>query len=75
MKDISQEAVDLAMQGAPKFVQRINQAGGSVLPRRRVRVTSTLNAFEDDPMLLYACLWYACSCGVEIVLRPEPRDS
>jgi len=74
MKDISREALDLAIEGAPQFIARIDRAGESALHRRRVRVISTLRTFNDDPMLLYACLWYACSRGVEIVLRPETRE-
>ncbi len=53
---------------APLFMQavaRARQTSGSVL-------NCDLDMFQDDPWLLYSCIWYAVSEGVTITFPAEP---
>ena len=57
---------------APQFVQSVAGAkyqasqGQTGVPT----VVERLERFEDDPFLLYACLWYAYSEGVAVTFAP-----
>lgn len=78
MQDIPADVLALAEEGAPQFVQDVRTAArtGSmegVAPALRL----ALETFQDDPMLLYACLWYAHACGVDVMfvaVRSLPRE-
>jgi hypothetical protein len=71
MEGISQEALDLLMQGAPQFVKCVDEAiiKGQIR-RGPAQVSVTLEAFHDDPLLLYASLWYAGTKGVNVHVEP-----
>ncbi len=68
MQKITPEHLDFARRKAPHIVQTIEgaKADGDVAPLR-------LEAFDDDPFLLYTCLWYAYSEGVTVTLSVPER--
>ena|SRR5579871_1635394 len=67
MQDISPEAIRLVEESAPDFIVAVAHAK-EIAERKHTpaKLNLTLNAFEDDPILLYACLWYACSHDVTV---------
>ncbi len=72
MHDISSPARRLALEGAPRFVEAVRSVQRkNRLSKRRHALLLTLDAFYDDPMLLYACLWFAYSRGVEVRFFPK----
>jgi len=44
----------MVQQEAPWFLDQVAQS-----QRRRKLLTLSLHSFEDNPLLLYACLWLA----------------
>lgn len=76
MPDLPPDALRLVQEGAPDFAEAVAAALEAGHERHhRVPVRLTLAAFRDDPMCLYACLWYASSQGVEVRFLPDRRDS
>jgi hypothetical protein len=71
MQDIPDEAVRFIEQNAPDFITAVQtvqgKRGKSGAP---VRIFLTLDAFVDDPFLLYACLWYSATQGVACTFVP-----
>ena len=53
------------VQRAPRFVAAVLHA-----KENKAAVLERLDAFQDDPFLLYSCLWYAYSEGVAVTLLP-----
>lgn len=63
------------VERAPQFVEavrRARQRAADEGAREVAPVVERLDAFEDDPFLLYSCLWYAYSQGVPVVFTPAP---
>jgi len=58
----------MVWQEAPWFLDRVAQA-----QRNRQAITLSLWLFEDNPLLLYACLWYASFEGVTVQVVPMPH--
>jgi hypothetical protein len=74
MKSISPEARRLVLSAAPDFAQAVKHA--RVKNRRNAIQTSLVTefcSFDEDFMLLYACLWYATSAGVAVTIQPQCR--
>lgn len=71
MKPISPEALQLVQEEAPNFIQAVQQASlQSGHFQEETAILLTLEAFHDNPMLLYACLWYAESQKVSLTFVP-----
>lgn len=72
MHDIPDEAVRIIEQSAPEFIAAVQSAhenrGKTSEP---MVLILTLDAFADDPFLLYACLWYSAALGVACTFRPS----
>jgi hypothetical protein len=71
MQDIPDEAVRLIEQNAPGFivaVQSLQERQGKAEVASPILLT--LDAFADDPLLLYACLWYSATYGVACTFAP-----
>ncbi len=66
MPSLSAQTVQMVQQDAPWFLDQVAQAQR----RRRKTLTLSLNKFEDNPLLLYACLWYASTEGVSVRVLP-----
>lgn len=66
MQDITDEAFRLIERNAPGFIDAVlwGKAGTPA------EILLTLDAFADDPLLLYACLWYSMSQGVACTIVP-----
>jgi hypothetical protein len=74
MKTISPEARRLVLRAAPNFAQAVKHARSE--NRRNAIQTSLVmefGSFEEDFLLLYACLWYAASAGVAVTIQ-SPRQ-
>ncbi len=66
MTTISAQALRLLRRQAPEFLKAVRQAkreGG-----HQAHLHLPLDAFEDDPFLLYACVWHAVTCGVAVTI-------
>ena len=71
MHDISPEALRLVEHDAVDFIVAVQHAKKSTLQGQvPTQIILTLDAFFDNPMLLYACLWYGASQGVTCVFVP-----
>ena len=74
MKDISEKAHQLIRTSRPGFQEAIGQAKENARQsRKRAWLPLSLEDFEDNPFLLYACLLYAYSERVEARMLPKPR--
>lgn len=72
MQDISPEALHLVQEGAPHFFQAVQRVvTAHPRPAETPPLLSTLETFYDDPILLYAALWYAYTQGVPVTLLPK----
>lgn len=61
-------------QGASHFIHVVQRAAAESRQRKeRIVVLLTLDAFYDDPMLLYAALWYAYSSGVIVTFLSKQQ--
>ena len=70
MKPISPEALDIVMEYAPRFVEAVHRAAR--MPHKKTAnrsLIATLSDYDDNPTLLYACLWYARTHGVIVTFR------
>ena len=57
---------------APDFIREVQQAKKHQLPGVDVSdVKIALEAFYDDAVLLYLCLWYANTEGVTVTITPS----
>jgi hypothetical protein len=75
MKDITPDARRLVEEKAPPFIVAVQNAAASLdKGQNPATLHLTLDAFEDDPVLLYACLWYSASCGVSCCIVPLPSS-
>jgi len=74
MQSISKEALAQAKAKAPHFLAAVRASRReSRLRQKDVSLLLTLDAFYDDPFLLYACLWFAYSHGVRVIFSaPQP---
>jgi len=71
MKKITPEAQKLAEEAAPKFITAVQKSKEArQAHHEEVSVITSLEAFNDDPMLLYACLWYASSEEIAVTMLP-----
>ena len=67
MQDISSETVALIERGAPRFIPSVRRA---LADKADAGIVLTLDAFTEEPELLYACAWYAAVHGVPLHLAP-----
>jgi hypothetical protein len=73
MRPISSEALHLLRQGAPQFVKDVRRTlREGRASEGRLSLTVRLEDFDDDPMLLYAALWYACTEGIAVTVFIDP---
>lgn len=66
MNDQTLEALALIMKHEPRFQEAVREA----LSKNR-SVALTLDTYEGNKGFVYACVWYALSCGVMITLCPR----
>jgi hypothetical protein len=67
MLPISVQALYLIEREAPDFREAVRHAKAAVRGMRKTaRLSIRLERFDDDPFLLYACLWFAGGENVEI---------
>ncbi|MCW3053463.1 MAG: hypothetical protein JWN14_2633 [Chthonomonadales bacterium] len=72
MHDISPETLRFIEENAPDFVLAVQHAKEVADQKQKpAKLKVVLETFEDDPFLLYACLWLALSEGVEIRLMAK----
>lgn len=72
MHDISPEALRLIERDAPTFITAVWHAKeGLHQGQEAATLLLTLDAFADDPILLYACLWYCATVGVTCTFAPN----
>lgn len=70
MKAITQEYIEKIRKGAPNFIKAVDDQ-----KEEGQLVIFMLDAFINEPDLLYACLWYAYSNGVEVrMIPPTPEQ-
>ncbi|MCX6382469.1 MAG: hypothetical protein NT023_23820 [Armatimonadetes bacterium] len=71
MNSISQDALQLIQEEAPHFIEAVRQASmQNRQSEEEVAILLTLEAFRDNPTLLYACLWYAETQKVALTFVP-----
>lgn len=70
MKPIPDEVRRFVERQAPEFVAALSAAK----QENRPFLSLTLESFEDDMALLYACLWYAHARRVPVLLQ-TPADA
>ncbi|MBV9852099.1 MAG: hypothetical protein JO250_20735 [Armatimonadetes bacterium] len=59
------------VERAPQFIEAIQRAKHDHKGHdRQVTITQRLETFDNDPFLLYTCLWYAVSEGVAVTFLP-----
>ncbi|MCX6378623.1 MAG: hypothetical protein NT023_03975 [Armatimonadetes bacterium] len=77
MKPISHDALRLIKEEAPGFLEAVRQASvQNRQPEEDIAILLTLEAFHDDPLLLYACVRYAESQGVALTFTPlSPQNT
>src|SRR5579859_4759999 len=68
MQPITPEALAMVQDDAPDVIARVQRANQH---RRHRSIRLTLDRFDDNPILLYACLWYAATSGVAITIAPR----
>ena len=69
MQPITSQARKLVQEKMPHFLDEVRSVQASVRgTRKRARLTLRLDQFQDDPFQLYACLWYARSEGIDVLL-------
>lgn len=74
MRTISAEARRKVQHEAPQFLAAIQHALQQPrTPEAEPSLRVSLEAFEEDFMLLYACVWYAYSAGVALTLLPKQQ--
>lgn len=67
MLPISVQALRLIEREAPDFREAVRHAKAAVRGvRKTAQLSVRLERFDDDPFLLYACLWLALSENVEV---------
>ena len=66
MSSLTEKANDIALRGAPWFMERLTDAQSQNKP-----VTLRLEEVEDNPLLLYACLWIANQKNVSVLFEPN----
>lgn len=72
MHDISPEARHFVETHAPDFVLAVQHAKEAAnLKQNPAKLKVALETFEDDPFLLYACLWYGTTAGVTCIFKAE----
>jgi hypothetical protein len=72
MLPISVQALHLIEREAPGFREAVRHAKAAVCgTRKTAHLPVRLERFDDDPFLLYACLWYAVSEKVEVRFLTE----
>jgi hypothetical protein len=67
MKSIDRDTVHRLQQSVPKWVKAVRQAK----VKHADFVLLSLNAFADDPQLLFDALWFAYSEGVPVTMAPR----
>jgi hypothetical protein len=63
MQSISPEALFLVTDQAPAFIKLVNR-----MAHRKTRrlLHIPMDTFDDNPFLMYACVWYAQSLDVDV---------
>ena len=65
MTSLFAEALHMVRQDAPWFSKQIKAA-----QKAGTAMQVSLDAFDDNPLLLYAALWVASRAGVEVRFVP-----
>ena len=74
MRKIDLQTIEFAQNHQPDFTQAVQNARDAARESGSpATITSTLEAFYDDPMTLYACLWYADTLRVSVTFQPSTR--
>ena len=66
MSSLTEKANDLVLREALWFMERLIEAQAQNKP-----VTLRLKEVEDNPLLLYACLWIANRKNVAVLFEPN----
>lgn len=66
MKHIPKNVERKLAEAAPSWIMGVTGA-----KQAGVFMLLTLDAFDDDPLLLYMALWYAYSNGVGVMMAPD----
>ena len=66
MSSLTEKANDIVLRDAPWFMERLVEAQSQSKP-----VTLRLEEVEDNPLLLYACLWIANQRSVPVLFEPN----
>ena len=70
LSPISKDARQLLREGAPEFMKEVDRLSSK--PHRktyRKSIRISLALFYDNPVLLYAALWYATTKGVNVKIE------
>lgn len=59
------KALQMVRQEAPWFSKQVKKA-----QQEKTSLTLSLDAFDDNPLLLYAALWVASRAGVDVCFVP-----
>lgn len=70
MKAIDDSTVDRLRLAIPEWIKAVENARGG-----DANLIMTLDAFADDPQLLFDALWFAYDRGVTVVLAPPSETS
>ena len=70
MSSITEKANEVVVRDAPWFMERLTDAQTQITP-----ATLRLEEVEDNPLLLYACLWIAHRKNVAVLFEPNSSTS
>ena len=65
LSPISSEVLKLVLEDAPDFAAQVDRLAAMPHNKSHTKIIRmSLETFYDNPILLYACLWYAATKGV-----------
>ena len=71
MRRITKEHKLYVEEKAPAFVKEVARLKQSPASKHEQPLRTTLADFRGDVTLLYACLWYAATEGVDVLIYPR----
>ena len=69
MKAIDGDRVALLKRTVPEWVKAVQKS-----KKEEANLIMTLDAFADDPQLLFYALWFAHDYGVAVMLAPSTES-
>lgn len=65
---ISSDALQVVQEGAPVFLVSVDRLARLPHTKSHMKIIRiSLATFYDDPLLLYASVWYAATKGVHVI--------